>query len=265
MPRQHSTAAVIGGPRPFAHPRVIATLCLLLGIALTTTRAHAQRAGDGFFFKPPSTTLTLHGGVALASTASDIFDFATQELTLNRGDFHSPELGLDLAVRLTRRADLVFGLGYASTTSSSEFRDWVDQDDRPIEQKTTYRRMPLTASLKYYIAPRGRSVGSYAWIPGRWAPYLGAGGGVVRYSFKQRGDFVDFRTLEVFPDRFDSSGWAPTVHAMAGIDYSLNYRWALTAEGRYARASSALSDAFQGFDKIDLSGFTTTVGIQLRF
>jgi opacity protein-like surface antigen len=263
--QHHSTATEMGQPRTFAHPRALATLCLLFGIALTTTPAHAQRAGDGFFFRPPPATLTLHGGLALASASSDIFDFSINELTLSRSDFHSPELGLDLAIRLTRRADLVLGVGYASTTRTSEFRDWVDQDDLPIEQKTSYRRLPLTASLKYYLTPRGRSIGRYAWIPGSWAPYLGAGGGLVRYGFSQRGDFVDFNSLDIFQYRFSSTGWAPTIHALAGVEYSLNYRWALTAEGRYSRASSELSDAFRGFDKIDLSGFTTTIGIQLRF
>jgi hypothetical protein len=234
-------------------------------VTLAPGPAHAQRSGDGFLFKAPPGSLTLRGGFALADAASEIFSFSTRELTLQRGDFHGPALGLDLAIRLASRADLVFSAAYAGARATSEFRDWVDQDGLPIEQTTSFRRVPLSASIKAYLTPRGRSIGRFAWIPARWAPYLGAGGGAVWYRFSQRGDFVDFNTLDVFHDRFSSSRWTGTVHALAGIDFSLSPRWAINTEGKYSRARAELGDAFQGFDRIDLSGFATTVGIQLRF
>ncbi len=253
------------GQRRIAAPHALAALGILLCVALSPVHAYAQRSGDGFLFKPPPGSLTLRGGLAVADAASDIFSFSTRELTLGRGDFHGPALGLDLAIRLISRVDLVLGAAYAGARATSEFRDWVDQDDLPIEQTTSFRRVPLTASIKAYLTPRGRSIGRFAWIPARWAPYVGAGGGTVWYRFSQRGDFVDFNTLDIFHDRITSSGWTSTAHALAGIDFSLSPRWALTTEGRYSRASADMSDSFQGFERIDLSGFSTTVGIQIRF
>jgi opacity protein-like surface antigen len=245
--------------------RAAVALSILIGITLIPNHAHAQRSGDGFFFKQPGATLTLHGGLAFADAASDLFAFTTRELTLGRGDFNGPALGLDLGIRLHSRVDLVLSGAYAGTKATSEFRDWVDLDDLPIEQTTSFRRVPLTASLKAYLTPRGRSIGRFAWIPALWAPYIGAGGGAVWYRFKQRGDFVDFNTLDIFYDHISSAGWTGTVHALAGIDFSLSPRWAITTEGRYARASADLGRAFENFEPIDLSGFSTTFGIQLRF
>lgn len=265
MSYQYLTGKEAGPSRRLAPTHTTIVLCLLLTSLLRPEAAHAQRAGDGFLFKPPAATLTLRGGMALASGKSEIFAFTTKELTLNRGDFHSPQLGIDLGLRLTRQAELAFGVGYAGSRAKSEFRDWVDQDDLPIQQTTSFRRVPLTATLKAYLLPPGRTIGRFAWMPSRWAPYIGVGGGALWYRFSQRGDFVDFDTLEIFGDHLNSSGWTGTYHALAGVDFSLNPRWALTAEGRYSRASTELSDVFRGFDKIDLSGFATTIGIQLRF
>ncbi len=67
-----------------------------------------------------------------------------------------------------------------------------------------------------YLADPGRSIGRFAWIPNRFAPYVGAGGGAMWYRFRQEGDFIDFDTLKVFPDTFDSDGWTPTVHGVRG-------------------------------------------------
>ena len=245
-------------------PRVaLATLMLLLGARV----APAQSAGgDGFLFRPPIGSLTVRAGFDRALAGSDVFAFATDQLTLSRGDFGAFSVGADLAFSLRPRLDLALGAAYAGSRAPSEFRRFVDQDDRPIEQTTTLRRVPITATLKGYLAPRGRSIGRFAWLPARYAPYVGAGGGVMWSRFRQEGDFVDFDTNEVFADDLTSSHWTPTAHGVAGVDYSLGPRFAVTGEGRYTWARADLSDEyFAGFDPIDLSGVSATVGLSVRF
>jgi outer membrane protein W len=61
-----------------------------------------------------------------------------------------------------------------------------------------------------------------------------------------------------------SDGWTPAVQAMAGVDYSLNPLIALTADARYLRAKADMSRDFGGFDKIDLSGVSATLGFSFR-
>lgn len=249
------------------------TLTLIFGLAGTAATAHAQDIGDGFYFRPPAGTLTLRGGFARPDAASDLFDFVIEEHTLDRSDFNGPAIGFDLSLRLSPRLDLVLGTGFSRAKRRSEFRYWVDLDDQPIEQTTEFQRLPVTAGLKAYVIPRGRKIGSFAWLPARWAPYVGIGGGITWYRFSQEGDFVfatqdefgDDEYLDILPARFSSEGWAPVGHLFAGFDLSLGLRWALNIEGRYARASHRLGHDYEGFEPIDLSGLTTTIGIQFRF
>jgi len=61
------------------------------------------------------------------------------------------------------------------------------------------------------------------------------------YSFRQDGDFIDFKTNDVFPSYYASSGWTGTAYGAAGVDYSLGPRFALTSEARYTWSSAELS------------------------
>ena len=239
----------------------VAGALALLGAA----PARAQSSGDGFLFRPPVAALTLRGGFDRANAGSAIFTFARDQLTLRRGDFSGPSGGAELAIRLAPRADLVLGAAYTGASAPSEFRHFVDNNDLPIEQTTSFRRLPLTAGVKAYLAPRGRSIGSFAWVPSRVVPYVGAGGGAMWYRFRQTGDFVNESTLDVFGDTFTTSGWAPAAYGAAGVDFSLSPHVALTGEGRYTWARATPGTDFQGFDRIDLSGFAATAGVSFRF
>ena len=242
----------------------------LSGIALalfvsTVAPAAAQERGKDFLFGRPDWSLAVRGGYAYANANSDVFEFATNNLTLNRRDFSGMAFGADLSYSIRSNLDLVLGISYAGASKKSEFRRWEDNNKLPIEQTTKFSRLPVTASLKWYLASRGRSVGRFAWIPAKYTPYVGAGVGMVQYTFEQVGDLVDFQNNNVFKHDYTSSDWAKTAHVLAGLDYSLGPRWALTTEARYSWAKADLGDAFSGFGPIDLSGFTTTVGLFIRF
>lgn len=236
------------------------------GLALLLLAAGPLAAQEAdFLFREPRATLSLRGGWAQPRASSQIFDFTTEELTLERGDFSGFTVQGELALRVHDRVDVALGLGHAQTTTRSEFRRWLDQDDRPIEQTTRFSRTPITVGAKAYLTERGRSIGRFAWIPTSWAPWVGAGGGWMVYEFLQSGDFVDEETLEIFTKDFRSAGGAPTAHVMAGVDVSLSPRFMLTGEGRYLWGSDEMSLDFEDFDPIDLSGFQITFGFAARF
>ena len=247
--------------RPWSTLGSALAAALVLGAAPDPAWAQAP----DFLLRSPRASLGLRGGYALANASSEVFDFARDELTLERSDFDAPAFGGQLAIRITPRVDVAFDLSVASTRPTSEFRDWVDTDDLPIEQVTEYRRVPVTLGFKAYLKDRGRSVGRFAWIPARWAPYVGAAGGWVWYRFEQDGDFVDEKTLDIFTDRFTSRGKAPTMHVYGGADWSLGPVFFLTAEARYAWARTEMGPDFVDFDPMDLSGLQATVGLSVRF
>ena len=236
-----------------------------LAILLAPAAAASQSMGHGFFFKEPPVQWSVRAGYGLAGASSDIFSFASQQFTLDKKDFSGFNIGSDLDFRVSSRLMLGLGIWYEGSSTPSEYRDFVDEDDLPIEQTTKFQRLPLSASLKFSLTPRGHGIGRFAWIPAKVAPYVGAGGGAMWYSFRQEGDFINQPTMEVFHDVVKSSGWAPEGHAMAGLDVSLTPRLVLTGEGRYTYASAKMDEDFVGFDKIDLSGFAITAGLAIRF
>ena len=244
--------------------RLFSRITVAIAAVAAGTAAPAA-AQDGFLFEEPRVTVTLRGGHHVASAKSDIYDFFTDELTLSRGDFSGFALAGDIGIRLSSHADVVLGFGRTATTQGSEFRDWVDEDDLPIEQTTSLERVPITATLKVYPLARGRSIGSNAWVPARLTPFVGAGAGALHYELTHGGEFVDFETFEIFPDHFASSGWTRSMHLLAGADYWLNTRFGLTGEGRYTWATAPLQADFRRFDDIDLRGFQATAGISIRF
>lgn len=234
-------------------------------VTLAVSPARAQGSGNGFLFQQPAGSLTIQGGYAWPRAGGDLFSFVTNDLTLGRSDFNGPTVGADLALRVAPRLDVVLSTSYASATKVSEFRHFVDQNNAPINQTTSFRRIPVMASVRAYLTPRGRTIGRYAWIPARLAPYVGVGAGAVYYRFRQQGDFVDFTNSNVFPGDFSSSAWAPAGQGMAGVDLSLSPRFALAGEARYVIAHGNVGQSFTGFDSIDLSGLATTLGLSVRF
>jgi hypothetical protein len=236
----------------------------LCAIVVTPVAAPAQ--SRDYLLGSPYGSVTFRGGFAFARAGSDIFEEMTRDLTLDDGDFNAPAGALDLAIRVAPRFDIVLGAGYVRSSESSEYRDFVGTDDLPISQETEFTRVPLTGSLKFYLTEPGRRVGSLAWIPASFSPYVGAGGGATWYQFAQQGEFVNFETLDIFFVNIESDGWAWTWHAFGGIEKSILPRLALIGEARYSFGSTGLDPlAYDGYEDIDLSGLQASVGLQVRF
>lgn len=243
-------------------------LAFALSLGTIAPAAEAQGSGDGFLFRAPVGDLRLHGGFTRATAGSDLFSYTRELLTLDRGDFDAGTVGLDLGIWLTPRVDLVLGGSYANRVAASEFRDWVDNRDRPIEQTTEFQRVPLLATGKVYLTPRGQRIGSFAWVPAPVAPYVGVGAGAMWYRFRQTGDFIDFNwdDLPVVSMTIESSGWSPAAQGVAGVDVTILPRLALIGEARYLWSRADLDPlAFEDFQPIDLSGLSASVGLSLRF
>jgi hypothetical protein len=169
-----------------------------------------------------------------------------------------------LFIPVGERLDLSLGGSHMGRSIGSEFRHWVDNDDRPIEQRTQLLRVPLLAGVRFNVLPRGKSIGNLAWVPSRVSANVGASAGLMWYRFRQVGDFVDFEDNGIFYDELLSQGWTPAGQLSAGVDVSLTTRLGVTAEASHLWSRSTLSTDFDQFDPIDLSGFAVQVGLSLR-
>jgi hypothetical protein len=235
------------------------------GLVVAACGGLAAQGGDGYRFGSPAVTLKFEAGYGRQRAGSEIFDWVVQEHTVSRRAFDAPYVGGELAVAVHEHADIALSLGFQSSTVQSEYRDWVDSDDRPILQTTSLQRIPFTASVRVYPLPRGRQIGRFAWIPRTVTPFFGAGLGLVSWDFAQEGDFIDYDTLDIYRDQVLSESSAFLARAFAGLEVAIGNNLVLTAEGRYSWADDPMEGGFVGFDNIDLDGLALTGGIAIRF
>ena len=234
-------------------------------VAVAAPAAVQAQGGDGFLFSEPRVSLKFETGYGFQRAQSDIFDFVIEEHTLERSDFSSPYLGGEVAFRVDPQLDLGLSIGFQQSSTLSEFREYVGEDGLPIEQVTELRMVPVVGTVRYYLKPRGRTIGRFAWVPETVVPYVGAGVGVMSYTFEQEGEFVDFETLDIFVDRFRTDRSTFLARAAAGVDLTLGRQFVVNAEARYHYARGPMGDDFSGFGDIDLDALQLTAGIAIRF
>lgn len=218
-----------------------------------------------FMIGQPRAYIAFDTGFLFANTGSDLYDFIGRQLTVDKKAFNTPTLGGRFGLALTPRLEIVVGLERAKSLNESEYRDFVDTQLLPITQTTSREEYSLTASVRYALLPSGRRISRFAWVPRTITPYIGAGGGAVKYDFGQFGSFVDFETSRIFTDQFDSKGWAPSAHAFAGADVRVWRRLYLTLEGRYTWSTAPLSNDFVDFEPLSLAGMRLGGGVRVAF
>lgn len=248
-------------------PRAILIVAFLAAPLLIPSDVVAQIGGDGFLFRAPNVSLSVRGGYATARGGSEMFDELSEFLIMDRRSFSGFTLGADVGVRATDRLEVVFGATYDRSSGirseDSVFVELIDGVELPIEQKSRLERVPLTASVRFYPLARGRTIGQFAWVPSKWAPYVGLGGGAMYHNFTMDGDFVDYLDESIYPDRHEASGWSPVGQVLGGFELGLGRRSAIALEARYMWSSADLSFDFDQLP-IDLAGFQMTAGISFR-
>jgi hypothetical protein len=243
------------------------TVALSLGALTVAAPLAAQTQGNGYLFREPIASFNLRGGFAHAMAGSDIFSFSKEQFTLGSWDFSGPTAAADLGIAISDRLEIVGGVGYSGSQATTHYRGFVEDNEGEDEilQTHTFMRVPLTASLKAYLTSPGRAIGQFAWVPARYAPYVGAGAGGMWYRFEQEGDFINSETLVIRTDRLESAGWTQTAHAFTGVDFSLSPRFGITTEARYDWGRAELNEfSYEGFEPIDLSGLSVTAGLHIR-
>ena len=235
------------------------------GPPASSTAQSSASAPPDFLLGRPRAAIGLRGSWLKASANSDVFDFVTDTLSIDKSDFNTGSFGVEFAINVNPRLDIVGAWDMNRMSHPSDYRLLEDNRGLPIEQVTELGQYNLTASAKFALLPRGNQISRLAWIPRTFVPYVGVGGGYGHYSFRQNGDFVDYSDNHVFSDTFTSDGWSPTVHVLGGTDIRVYRHMTLSFEGKYSWQHADLSSDFINFAPIDLGGFRFGAGLHLTF
>jgi hypothetical protein len=238
------------------------TAVLLVALAATPVTARAQDAGHGFLFGAPVGSFTVRGGWALAR-AHAICSRSRRNSSRSIAVTSAHRIEADLAFRVAARTDVVVSTGFSGMGRRSEFRHFIDNNDLPIEQTTAFTasRLRSASAVSHVDWTIDRSIQrGFRRALRRTSEAAVA----MYYRFRQEGDFIDLQTTNVFPSIYASDGWTRTAYAAAGLDYSLGPA-SLTTEARYSGPMPSFRADFIGFERLDLSGLSTTVGVAVRF
>ena len=189
----------------------------------------------------------------------DMNDFRPVDTT----DFDGVYGGIEYNHVVTKNVEAAIHLDGYSETVDTLYRDY----ERPgnggdIYQTLRLRTAPLGLSLRF--VPTSKRV--------RIAPYVGGGVDAVFYQYEEWGDFIDFfdPDLAIYGDHFIDDGVAFGLHAFGGLRVYINRDFAVVGEYRYMWSDTDMGDDFSPnepglVNRIDLGGWTWTVGLHVRF
>jgi hypothetical protein len=202
-----------------------------------------------------SQSINLKIGLFMPALRSDLWKDNMRNLAFTKTDMLNTYYGAEYEIFLSRYTSFSLEIGDYSKDVYTQYKDYTYQDDSPILQNISLRITPIEANIKFY--PLGHR--------GLLCPYFGGGAGLYAWTYQQYGDFV------IFPDAYIEEGFAETktfsfgFNGRAGLVYRFRPGMALAVEGKYQYLRGRLSGYFEGFELLDLGGFTATVGVSIYF
>jgi len=181
---------------------------------------------------------------------------------VGKSDFDGVYGGIEFNQVLMDYVELGVHYDYYSRTTDTSYRDYTRPDGTEIRQSLRLRVAPLGVTIR--VLPTSKR--------NKLVPYVGGGVDALFYQYEEYGDFIDFYdpTLPVRSDHFVTDSTAFGVHVLGGFRAYLNRDFAIVGEGRYQWGKDTMGGDFSPnsaglVNRIDLSGWTFTVGLHMRF
>lgn len=229
--------------------KALRTTLAFAGLLLAVTPAWAQQVQRRGFYERDG-AFRVHLGAFQPEGDSEYWNNKELDFTGGVDDLENVSFGLDYLLPLNRHFSLQFGgTGYAGETTQS-YREFVDNFGDRIRHDTTLAIASATVGVVVH------PFGSDAAV----SPYIGAGGGSYFWSLEEEGDFID-RNDDIFFATLRDEGVAFGYYLLAGLEAPITRSLSIFGEARWDQADDELSDDFEDFGDIDLSGQTFRVGL----
>ncbi len=202
-----------------------------------------------------SQSINLKIGVFVPRLDSDLWRINMENLTIAKSDLVNVTYGGEYEGYLSRNFSVALEIGGYAKTLYAQYRDYEHADGSPIYQNVSLRIVPVEAALKYYPAGHRH----------RLNPFVGLGGGLYVWTYQQFGEFVRFPELTTQEGFAETRRVALGLVGRAGMVYRFQPRLGVSLEGKYQHLQGRLSEYFQDFEPLDMSGFSVNAGIQYYF
>ncbi|UCH97734.1 MAG: outer membrane beta-barrel protein [Candidatus Aminicenantes bacterium] len=191
-------------------------------------------------------------GVFHPAMDSDLWETNMDNLAFTKQDMRDAYYGIEYEHFLNRFISFALEGGVYDNEHFSFYRDYEYEDGSPIYQNLALRIISAEADFKLY--PLGHRQ--------RFCPFLGGGAGMYFWKYEQWGDFINFESGTVDEDEYaETSTYTVGFNAKAGFVARFSRNWGVLLEARYQHVKGELSSFFEGWEKLDLSGFTFSIGI----
>jgi len=203
----------------------------------------------------PGQSLNFKIGIFTPSLQSDLWEVNKENLYFSNEDLQDLFYGLEYEHFAGRHFSFTLEAGTFEKTVYSQYRDYEYDDGSPIYQNLYLTIGGLEANIKIYPLGHRRI----------FNPYIGAGVGIYYWEYEQWGDFIDFTNMEVYEGTGYTEAYTPGINVRGGFVFRFRRHMGVSFEAKYQYIKGQLSNLFEGFEKLDLSGLTLNVGLNLFF
>jgi opacity protein-like surface antigen len=228
--------------------RVMIALSALVVLSAPTFAQDQRR-----YYPEREGAFRIHLGAFMPEGDSEYWQDKEEDFTGSIDDFENASFGLDYLLPLGNRFSLIFTGSVFEGDTTNSYRDFEDNFGDRIRHDTMLEIASGTVGLVFHLTGADTAI----------QPYLGGGGGAYSWRLEENGDFIDFDlpSRPIFNAQLESEGVAFGYYGLVGLEAPITPRLSIFAEGRWTRVDDDLSDDFEGFGKIDLSGQEFAAGL----
>lgn len=192
-------------------------------------------------------------GIFSPSLESDLWETNLENLSFTKEDFSDLYYGVEYENFVGNFLSLSIEGGTFSKTIYSAYSDYVYDDNSPVNQNMFLRISSLELGFKLYPIGFKRV----------FIPFVGVGAGIYSWRYEQWGDFIDFEYGTIQEGYADTVTITPGFNIKGGLILRFRRNIGVSFESKYQYLKGTLSSLFEGFGKLDLSGLTYSLGINL--
>jgi len=230
----------------------------------------------GFVF---SDVITFKVGYFFPNTNSDLWQDEFDNMSFKKSDYQDSNFGFGYEYFLADELSLVLNVEGYSKNKTGIYQDYAaiqatdgydyaffEEAGNSIVHTFSVSITPIQLSVK--LTPLGRRE--------KIIPYVGGGAGVYLWTVRLYGDMVDFADPVPFDDGSigypiyltdarEDNKFKIGFHAFGGIMVPVANRISFEAEFKYNFISADLTEAFEGFQPFDMSGYQVSLGVNYWF